>query len=92
MHFALLENNWTDEAASIWGDMLELSRPATYAEAKADFDKNGVGFAFADYFDDDLGYMGPCPMGVSVENRDEYDGDMPGCIWRGADTPFAENH
>lgn len=91
MRFDLLTINWTDEAASLWGDMLELGRPATFAEAKVDFSLHGVGFQFADYFDGGE-YMGPCPMGVSVEDRDEPNGDLPWCVWRGAETPFAKNH
>lgn len=69
MRFALLAANWTDEAASIWGDTLELGRAATYDEAKAAFDKDGVGFRFADYFNEDGTPKGPCTMAVSVEGR-----------------------
>ena len=91
MRFELLEANWTDEAASLWGDMLELGRPATYAEAKADFDRSGFDGQFSDYFDDGE-YLGPCALGISVEDREEPNGDLPGCVWRGAETPFAKNH
>lgn len=70
MRFALLEQNFTAEAASLWGDLLSLDRPATFQEAKTDFDKNGCEFSFDDYFDGDE-YKGPCSLGISVENRNE---------------------
>jgi len=69
MRFALLQANWTNDAASIWGDMLELDRPATFIEAKASFDMDGTDGNFADYFDDTGAYKGPCALGISVEDR-----------------------
>lgn len=65
MEFALKIEDWTDDAASLWGDMLGLDRPATFDEALADFEANGFGGNFDDYFDAGE-YKGPCALGVSV--------------------------
>lgn len=69
MHFALKPENWTPEAASLWGDLLALNRSADFEEAVADFNRGDFGGQFADYFDGEK-YKGPCSLGVSVEDRD----------------------
>lgn len=69
MRFELRTENWTAEAASLWGDLLELGRPATFEEAKADLREHGFDGSFADYFRPDGSYKGPCTLAISVECR-----------------------
>lgn len=71
MKFALRLKDWTPETASLWGDMLRLDRPATFEEASDDFEKRDFGGYFADYFDADGKYLGPCGLGVTVEDQDD---------------------
>ena len=62
----LKRENWTDAVAWLWGDTLELGRPATFDEACANVAKNGFSVCADDYFNDDGSYKGPCALGISV--------------------------
>jgi hypothetical protein len=66
--FRLHEADFTGDAASLWGDMLELGRPATYAEALDEFQRDDFGGNIADYYTEAGIYKGPCALGVSIEN------------------------
>lgn len=69
MKFVLNRKDWTDKAASLWGDLLGLDRPVTFEEAVDDLTKNGFGGNFADYFNADGSSKGPCSLGITVENE-----------------------
>lgn len=63
---ALKESDFTQEVASLWGDLLDLGRPATFEEASDDFAKGVFGGSPADYFDAAGKYKGPCALGLSI--------------------------
>ena len=70
MEFDLKQKDWTDEAASLWGDILELDRPATFAEARHSFHEDDLMVLIENYFDPDGKYQGPCELGISIIGHD----------------------
>ncbi len=69
MKFVLKQENWTDDAASLWGDLMNLDRPATYEEAKRDLEQHGYDGQFVFYFNEDGSSKGPCSLGITVETE-----------------------
>lgn len=69
MKFVLKRENWTKDAAIIWGDLLDLDGPATFEEAAADLSKNDFAGNFDDYFNADGSSKGPCALGITVETE-----------------------
>ena len=69
MKFVLKRKDWTEAAASLWGDLLALDRPATFEEAKRDLAEHGFDGTFAHYFHEDGSSKGPCSLGITVENE-----------------------
>lgn len=71
MRFNMLPKHFTDSVAWLWGDLLDLERPATFEEAYQAFQRD-FGGNFDDYYDDAGLYKGPCALGISVEESETY--------------------